>query len=87
MFYSLYLVFLQCLSNVGNLTQYMVEDRWKNELNEDNPLGMKGEIARSYADLVRQIWSGNYSYTVPRNFKVKFAYVPLADNILYSCPS
>ncbi|XP_064607278.1 ubiquitin carboxyl-terminal hydrolase 15-like isoform X2 [Liolophura sinensis] len=67
---------IQCLSNVGNLTQYMVEDRWKNELNEDNPLGMKGEIARSYADLVRQIWSGNYSYTVPRNFKVavgKFA--------------
>ena len=52
-------------------------DDWLEELNEDNPLGMKGEIAKSYAELVKTMWSGNYSYTIPRNFKVSS--LPLSD--------
>jgi len=47
----------------------MVEDRWKLELNVDNPLGMRGEVAISYAELIKIIWCGKYSYTIPRNFK------------------
>lgn len=31
---------------------------------------MKGEIARAYAELIKQIWSGKYSYVTPRPFKV-----------------
>ena len=46
----------------------MGED-WKEELNLDNPLGMHGEIATTYAELIRKLWSGDCSYTVPRNFK------------------
>lgn len=60
---------LQCMSNVHKLTMYMQDDKWKNDLNEDNPLGMNGEIATSYAELIHTMWSGRYSYTVPRNFK------------------
>ena len=59
------------MSNVHKLTLYMQSDKWKEDLNEDNPLGMNGEIATSYAELVHTIWSGRYSYTVPRNFKVR----------------
>ncbi|XP_041349901.1 ubiquitin carboxyl-terminal hydrolase 15-like isoform X2 [Gigantopelta aegis] len=61
---------LQCMSNVPLLTEFMLSDRWVSEVNEDNPLGNKGEIARSYAELIKTMWNGKYSYTVPRNFKV-----------------
>ena len=61
---------LQCMSNVPKLTEYFLGEDWVNELNYDNPLGMKGEIAKSYAELIRNMWSGKFSYTVPRNFKV-----------------
>ncbi|WAR25185.1 UBP4-like protein [Mya arenaria] len=60
---------LQCMSNVPHLTEYFRSGKWANEVNEDNPLGMHGEIARSYAELIDTIWSGNNSFTVPRNFK------------------
>ena len=63
------------MMNVPQLTQYMLNDEWKQELNYDNPLGMHGEIATSYAELCKVIWSGKYSYTVPRNFKVGNKYL------------
>lgn len=60
----------QCLSNITPLTEYFLKDKYRDELNEDNPLGMKGEIARAYAELIKQLWSGKYSYVTPRPFKV-----------------
>lgn len=60
----------QCLSNIPPLTEYFLKDKYTDELNEDNPLGMKGEIARAYAELIKQLWSGKYSYVTPRPFKV-----------------
>ncbi|GAB1602017.1 ubiquitin carboxyl-terminal hydrolase 15-like [Argonauta hians] len=67
---------LQCMSNVSSLTNYFLEEKWNEELNEDNPLGMQGEIAKTYAELAKLMWSGRYTYTIPRNFKIavgKFA--------------
>lgn len=61
---------LQCLSNIPPLTEYFLKDKYQDELNEDNPLGMKGEIAKVYAELIKQLWSGKYSYVTPRPFKV-----------------
>lgn len=58
------------MSNVPKLTEYLLSDRWISEVNESNPLGMGGEIAKSYAELIKVMWSGKYSHTVPRNFKV-----------------
>ena len=58
------------MSNVPGLTEYMLSGRWEQELNKENPLGMKGEIAISFAELIREMWSGMRAYTVPRNFKV-----------------
>lgn len=59
------------MSNVPKLSEYFMSNKWAEEINEDNPLGMHGEIAKSYAELIQIMWSGRYSYTVPRNFKVK----------------
>lgn len=58
------------MSNVPSLTEYMLEGRWSQELNKANPLGNGGEIARTYAELIKTMWSGNNSSTPPREFKV-----------------
>ncbi|PVD25200.1 hypothetical protein C0Q70_15698 [Pomacea canaliculata] len=60
----------QCMSNVPALTEYMLSNRWEEELNKENPLGMRGEIAVSFAELIREMWSGTRAYTMPRNFKI-----------------
>ncbi|XP_063783449.1 ubiquitin carboxyl-terminal hydrolase 15 isoform X3 [Pseudophryne corroboree] len=62
---------IQCLSNTPPLTEYFLNDKYQEELNLDNPLGMRGEIAKSYAELIKQMWSGKYSYVTPRSFKTQ----------------
>ncbi|XP_076860909.1 ubiquitin carboxyl-terminal hydrolase 15 isoform X2 [Brachyhypopomus gauderio] len=61
----------QCLSSIPPLTEYFLKDKFQAELNEDNPLGMKGEIAKAYAELIKQLWSGKFSYVTPRPFKTQ----------------
>ncbi|XP_036375809.1 ubiquitin carboxyl-terminal hydrolase 15-like isoform X2 [Megalops cyprinoides] len=62
---------VQCLSNIPPLTEYFLKDKYQDELNLDNPLGMRGEIAKVYAELIKQLWSGKYSYVTPRPFKTQ----------------
>ncbi len=61
---------LQCLSNTQPLTQFLLSDQYWQELNTDNPLGMRGEIAKSYADLIKAMWSGSHTCLAPREFKL-----------------
>ncbi|XP_047679014.1 ubiquitin carboxyl-terminal hydrolase 11 isoform X2 [Tachysurus fulvidraco] len=65
---------LQCLSNTPPLTEYFLRNLYLEELNFTNPLGMKGEIAEAYADVLKQIWSGKHSFIVPRGFKAKLGH-------------
>lgn len=62
---------LQCMSNTPPITRYFLEDRYWDELNTENPLGMKGEIAKAYGELIKLMWSGKHSCTAPRNFKMQ----------------
>lgn len=43
----------------------------------DNPLGMKGNIAKDYGELVRDIWKGRSRTIAPLRLRV--------NNILYHC--
>ncbi|XP_073805159.1 ubiquitin carboxyl-terminal hydrolase 15 isoform X2 [Danio rerio] len=61
----------QCLSNVPPLTQFFLTEQYQQELNQDNPLGMGGEIARAYAELIKQLWGARCSYITPRPFKTQ----------------
>lgn len=63
-------VLFQCLSNTAPLTDYFLKDEYEAEINRDNPLGMKGEIAEAYAELIKQMWSGRDAHVAPRMFKV-----------------
>ncbi|KAF7729033.1 CSN-associated deubiquitinating enzyme Ubp12 [Apophysomyces ossiformis] len=60
---------LQCLSNTPQLSEWFLAGRYKDELNRDNPLGMKGEVAEAYGELIEKLWSGSSSSTAPRDFK------------------
>ncbi|GBN97797.1 Ubiquitin carboxyl-terminal hydrolase 15 [Araneus ventricosus] len=60
----------KCMSNTPALVDYFLQDRYWDELNNENPLGMQGEIAKSFGELIKNMWCGRYSYTVPRNFKM-----------------
>ncbi|CAF3668154.1 unnamed protein product [Rotaria sordida] len=49
---------LQCLSNVPDLTEYILENDVTNILNTTNDLGTHGKLAMAYADLIKDMWSG-----------------------------
>lgn len=60
---------LQCLSNTQPITTLFTSDRYKDELNYNNPLGHGGKLAQVYAQLIKDIWSGSYVKVYPREFK------------------
>lgn len=61
---------LQCMSNCPPVTEYFLSGRHMEELNKVNPLGMRGEIAVAFGNLITSMWSGNHSYTSPIQFKI-----------------
>jgi len=61
---------IQGLSNTSEITEYFDNDNYVEDINDDNPLGMKGEIARSFGQLIKDMWCGKYTYVIPRTFKM-----------------
>lgn len=61
---------LQCLSNVPELTQYFLKGIYINEINVDNVLGTRGQLARAYGALIQEMWSGSSPYIKPIRLKV-----------------
>jgi ubiquitin carboxyl-terminal hydrolase 4/11/15 len=51
---------------------FIIAGRYKHELNPDNPLGMKGEVAEAYGNLIERLWSGTTNSLAAREFKVKY---------------
>ncbi|CAK9301902.1 unnamed protein product [Gordionus sp. m RMFG-2023] len=60
---------LQCLSNVPPLTEYFVSKKFLQDINANNPLGMKGQIAKAYAKLMESIWTNKHISFSLRTFK------------------
>jgi hypothetical protein len=68
---------LQCLSNVPELTKYFYRREYENHINRDNPLGMKGDVAQAYGELISNMWSGKNSHYAPKSLKQNVArYAP-----------
>jgi len=44
---------IQCLSHTIGLTNYFLKGNFKNEVNYQNPLGAKGQLAIAYAKLLK----------------------------------
>eukprot|EP01101_Sappina_pedata_P007029 TRINITY_DN3631_c0_g1_i1.p1 TRINITY_DN3631_c0_g1~~TRINITY_DN3631_c0_g1_i1.p1 ORF type:complete len:920 (+),score=262.23 TRINITY_DN3631_c0_g1_i1:158-2761(+) len=60
---------LQCLSNVAPLREYFISGDYKDDINEENPLGARGKLAKEYANVVENMWSGKNRAFEPRYFK------------------
>jgi ubiquitin carboxyl-terminal hydrolase 4/11/15 len=61
---------LQCIRATEELTAFFLENRWKAELNSDNPLGHNGSIAKTYAGFLDAVYQPGQSSFAPRNFKM-----------------
>lgn len=61
---------LQCLSNCWELTNYFLRNKYKKDINRDNPIGTKGRICKSYANLLQNLWNGTSKEYKPWNFKL-----------------
>ncbi|KAL7692237.1 putative Zinc finger, MYND-type, peptidase C19, ubiquitin-specific peptidase, DUSP [Plasmopara halstedii] len=60
---------LQCLSHVEILTRYFLSNKYKKDLNPDNPLGTGGNLAAEYDALLKDLWFGTVPCTSPANLK------------------
>ena len=60
---------LQCLSATIELTKYFLFGFYKNDINEDNPLGLGGRLAKAYDSLIYDLWIGKDSKTAPYDLK------------------
>lgn len=50
---------LQCLTHIPQLRDYFVYNGFEREINTENPLGYKGNIARAFHDLIQNIWGSS----------------------------
>ncbi|MCJ1310555.1 CSN-associated deubiquitinating enzyme Ubp12 [Agyrium rufum] len=61
---------LQCVRSVHELTEYFLQGLYKSDLNPRNPLAHNGDVAKSYAALLRELYSdSSYGAFAPRAFK------------------
>jgi len=60
---------VQCLAQLPPLADKMVSDKYKEDLNVDNPLGMKGQLVEAFASVVKLLWSNAGTSVAPRGLK------------------
>ena len=60
---------IACLSNCTELTYYFLKGDYKKDINEENTLGMRGELAKSWGELLHQYWVEDTHVGNPSEFK------------------
>jgi ubiquitin carboxyl-terminal hydrolase 4/11/15 len=60
---------IACLSNCTELTYYFLEGDYKKDINEENTLGMRGDLAKSWGELLHQYWVEGTRVGDPSDFK------------------
>ena len=48
-----------------------IANEYRGDINRDNPLGCEGQLAYSFAALVKKLWNGEHEYLYPKNLKVR----------------
>ena len=60
---------IACLSNTTELTYYFLKGDYLKDINEENRLGMQGELAKSWGELLNQYWVEDTRVGDPSDFK------------------
>jgi ubiquitin C-terminal hydrolase len=63
---------IQCLAHTPKLVDYFLGDYTRN-INRTNPLGLNGELALAFGELLRSLWTTDRKPVAPHNFKEKIA--------------
>ncbi|XP_052198810.1 ubiquitin carboxyl-terminal hydrolase 8-like [Diospyros lotus] len=63
---------IQCLVHTPELVDYFLGD-YRKDINSENPLGMKGELALQFGDLLRKLWAPGAAPVSPSVFKLKLS--------------
>lgn len=56
---------LQCFSNTKEIKEFFVNTEYDKYINKLNPVGMNGEIAKKFGNVLRDMWSGLYVCVSP----------------------
>ncbi|BGP25693.1 ubiquitin carboxyl-terminal hydrolase [Rhodotorula toruloides] len=64
---------IQCMSNTKELQEYFLSGVYHSELNRENPLGMRGQVAEAFGQLIERLWNGTGPSVPPREFKQALA--------------
>ena len=60
---------IACLSNCTELTYYFLKGDYLKDINEENTLGMRGEVAREWGKLLDEYWVKSTRVGDPSDFK------------------
>ncbi|XP_077173773.1 ubiquitin carboxyl-terminal hydrolase 8 isoform X2 [Paroedura picta] len=60
---------LQCLCNTPHLADYFNRNFYQDDINRSNLLGHKGEVAEEFGIIMKALWTGQYRYISPKDFK------------------
>jgi len=60
---------LQCLFNTTQLVKYILEYSYRRDINRLNRISSRGKVAEGFAVLLRAVWTAQYRYLIPREFK------------------
>ncbi|XP_006895373.1 PREDICTED: ubiquitin carboxyl-terminal hydrolase 8-like isoform X2 [Elephantulus edwardii] len=61
---------LQCLCNAPHLADYFNRNFYQDDINRSNLLGHKGEVAEEFGIIMKALWTGQYRYISPKDFKI-----------------
>ncbi|CAM9421097.1 unnamed protein product [Bubo scandiacus] len=61
---------LQCLCNAPHLADYFNRNFYQDDINRSNFLGHKGEVAEEFGVIMKALWTGQYKYISPKDFKI-----------------
>ncbi|KAK0393218.1 hypothetical protein QR680_000103 [Steinernema hermaphroditum] len=60
---------LQMLVNTAELKKYFLAEKYKMDVNPDNPLGFGGRLAEAFAEFMAAMWSGLFRTHEPKQIK------------------
>ncbi len=61
---------IQCLSHSMQLTEYILSNQWKSEINTINRIGSGGKFLLEFCKMIHLLWKENpENYVSPKNFR------------------
>ncbi|KAM0826376.1 hypothetical protein ACQ4PT_068917 [Festuca glaucescens] len=63
---------IQCLAHTTKIVDYFLGD-YDRDINRTNPLGLNGELALAFGELLRSLWTNDQKPVAPHRFKENIA--------------